>query len=113
MGMDYVIARALGKDDLEAEVRILLEEGFEPLGSPFVAQEYWSGRGSGPVTATWFFYQSMIRRAPIAVVQEGISAEALDALKRAFLDLHESGYLEEILRKADEVLESGEDGERS
>jgi hypothetical protein len=74
-----------------------------------VAQEYWTADGSGPVTATWFFYQAMIRRAPIAVVQEGISAEAMDALKRAFLDLHESGYLEEILRKADEVLESSED----
>jgi hypothetical protein len=112
VGMDYVIARALGKDDLQVEVRRLLEEGFEPLGSPFVAQEYWTAAGSGPVTATWFFYQAMIRRAPIAVVQEGISAEAMDALKRAFLDLHESGYLEEILRKADEVLESSEDAKR-
>jgi hypothetical protein len=104
--MDYVIARALGKDDLEAEVKRLLAGGFEPLGAPFSAQEYWSAEARTPVSPTWFFYQAMIRRAHIAVLDEGISAEAMDALKRAFLDLHEAGYLEEILRKADEVLES-------
>jgi hypothetical protein len=112
MAMDYVISRALGKEDLEAEVRRLLAEGFEPLGAPFTAQEYWSAAPAVPVTATWFFYQAMIRRAHMAVFDEGISVEAMDALKRAFLDLHAAGYLEEILRKADEVLESSEGGKR-
>ena len=48
----------------------------------------------------------MTRRLTGISGEEPLSQEAMEALRRAFLDLHESGYLEEILRKADEILES-------
>ncbi|MCU0293375.1 MAG: hypothetical protein MUF10_15515 [Thermoanaerobaculaceae bacterium] len=106
MSMEYVIARGLGKDELEGEVRRLLVDGFEPLGAPFAAQEYTSPGAGQPASTTWFFFQAMTRRLTGISSEEPLSQEAMEALRRAFLDLHESGYLEEILRKADEILES-------
>lgn len=106
MSMDYVIARGLGKDDLEVEVSRLLEDGYEPLGAPFAAQEYLSQGPGQTASPAWFFYQAMTRRLAAISTQEPISEEAMEALRRAFLDLHESGYLEEILRKADEILDA-------
>ncbi|HPC83815.1 MAG TPA: hypothetical protein P5234_10680 [Thermoanaerobaculaceae bacterium] len=107
MSLEYIIARGLGKEDLESEVRHWLDEGYEPLGPPFAAQEYLAQGPGQAASLTWFFYQAMTRRMTTISVQEPISDEAMEALRRAFLDLHESGYLEEILRKADEVLENG------
>ncbi|MGV8042660.1 MAG: hypothetical protein AB2L07_22280 [Thermoanaerobaculaceae bacterium] len=106
MSLEYVIARGLGKDDLELEVRKLVEDGYEPLGAPFAAQEYLTQGPGQAASPAWFFYQAMTRRMTAILAQEPISEEAMEALRRAFLDLHESGYLEEILRKADEVLEN-------